>query len=150
MQIRQALPGELGFINRLIQQSKQSWGYSDAQMALWREALTVDQEYLHTREALVVVDEGVIRGFLGVDPTSGEIEHLWIDPPSMGHGYGRALVSRAKDLAREVGLARLQVTTDPNARRFYQRLGFELVARVPSRIRERQLPVMAWTVTAPG
>lgn len=51
----------------------------------------------------------------------------------MGAGVGRALVEDARRVARERGAARIEVVANPEAVRFYQRLGFTGAEPVPTR-----------------
>jgi GNAT superfamily N-acetyltransferase len=47
------------------------------------------------------------------------LEHVWVDPSCHGQGVGRALVEHATNEARGV----IAVVADPNAERFYIKLG---------------------------
>ena len=53
-----------------------------------------------------------------------EIEDLFVDPDWMRRGVGRALVADLIALARRRGVRRVEVTGNPHARAFYERVGF--------------------------
>jgi GNAT superfamily N-acetyltransferase len=53
-----------------------------------------------------------------------EIEDLFVDPDWMRGGVGRALVHDLIVLAQRRGVRRVEVTGNPHARAFYERVGF--------------------------
>jgi GNAT superfamily N-acetyltransferase len=54
----------------------------------------------------------------------GELEDLFVDPDAMLRGAGRALVLDAVAGARARGLTRIDVTANPHALGFYEKVGF--------------------------
>ncbi len=96
---------------------------------------------------LVVADiGGVAVGFVGMKTLSAEvveISHLWVDPDRHGQGVGTLLVEQALRTARRSGARTIRVEADPDAVRFYARMGFVTVGTAPSRsIPQRRLPLM--------
>jgi putative acetyltransferase len=89
-------------------------------------ATQVREQYLPAAVLHVAVDaDDHPMGFMGV--TEGMIDSLFIDPAYHGRGIGRALIEAARTPGRTL-------TVDVNeqnvgARRFYERLGFEVVGR---------------------
>lgn len=88
-------------------------------------------------EVLVAEDAGEVVGCVQVTITHGlsrsgmtraTLEGVRIRKDRRGSGVGEALLRRAMEIARERGAGLVQLTTDtrrPEARRFYERLGFE-------------------------
>ena len=79
------------------------------------------------------------------------LEHVWVDPNSMGQGVGRTLVQQALVLARAVRPARVVAEADPNAAGFYRRLGASQVGAVPAAMPgapDRVLPVFEFNLGA--
>lgn len=71
---------------------------------------------------------------------TGEITHLLVAPSAQGRGIGRALVTAAEDAARCAGLRELVLVTpveEWGARRFYERIGWQVDGEVVSRSGER-------------
>jgi len=69
----------------------------------------------------------VIPGLSRLGMTRGQIEGVRVDKRYRGRRVGEILFRRAIERARETGCGLLQLTTDktrPDARRFYERLGF--------------------------
>jgi ribosomal protein S18 acetylase RimI-like enzyme len=78
--------------------------------------------------SLVLRGDGgrVIGGLLGSTVWDWlQIDTLWVAESDRGRGYGRALVERAEQIARERGCRNARVDTfDFEARGFYERLGY--------------------------
>jgi GNAT superfamily N-acetyltransferase len=77
------------------------------------------------RTRVAVVDDAIV-GFatttVGADCL--ELDDLFVDPESMRHGVGRALVLDATALARDRNVVRIEVTANEQALGFYERVGF--------------------------
>lgn len=69
-----------------------------------------------------------------------ELVALFVDPPMNGHGAGRALLTRALEVAREACVNRLLIEGDPNAESFYRSRGAMPVGHRPSPATGRELP----------
>ncbi len=85
----------------------------------------IEDTYLQESETWVACRAGLPVGFVGlIDTTVGG---LFVDPEIQGSGVGRALLAHALKLKGEL---QLEVYADNrSAHAFYQRLGFEEVAR---------------------
>lgn len=83
-------------------------------------------------------------GFYVLDVTgeTASLEHLWVDPPAMGRGVGRALFRHAAERAAGLGCRVLQIDSDPNAEPFYLAMGAVRVGTVPAPVagQRRELP----------
>jgi GNAT superfamily N-acetyltransferase len=61
-----------------------------------------------------------------------DLSLLWVAEPLRGRGYGRKLLETAEDEARSQGCRGVFLTTFSfQARGFYERLGYEVIAGVP-------------------
>ncbi|MEU0793765.1 GNAT family N-acetyltransferase [Amycolatopsis sp. NPDC005961] len=75
--------------------------------------------------------EGTAVGCGGLrllEPGSGEIKRMYVDPAARGTGVATALLRALEDHARDLGIPRLLLETgtgQPDAMRFYQREGYE-------------------------
>ena len=69
---------------------------------------------------------------------------MWIKPEHMGVGVGRTLLLHAKDRAVNLKVSALELSADPNAEGFYQRMGATRIGEVRSEIegQPRVLPRM--------
>jgi len=88
--------------------------------------------YRRSNVSIVVVDGGDgedLAGFAAVR-RDGYILFLAVDPEYRGHGFGEQLIARvAEDHASVTCHAR---TTNENALRFYEHMGFEVKRRINS------------------
>ncbi|MFO0745798.1 MAG: GNAT family N-acetyltransferase [Myxococcota bacterium] len=82
------------------------------------------------RTRVAVDDAGVILGFATLAPPDAtapdalELEDLFVDPPAMRRGIARRLIDDAIVAARALGMKRIDVTGNAQARAFYEAVGF--------------------------
>ena len=92
-------------------------------------------EYLHLGEVFVARDGDELVGHLQLVPTDDdgvvEIKNMAVVSSHQGTGIGRGLVEHVIEAARQRGSTRMLVATgtaDVGNLRFYQRLGFRMLA----------------------
>ena len=108
--------------------SKAHWGYSDEFMSACREELTYSDAQIDSDnyEFYVCEAEGRIAGFYALElpgSTDAELEALFVEPESIGQGFGRMLMEHAKARAAALGIKQLIIQGDPNAESFYEAAG---------------------------
>jgi GNAT superfamily N-acetyltransferase len=126
-----------------------------AAKAHWRHDLTWVKDWVAAgdfagvavarREAWLVEAEGAIAGWSALQ-LRGDVawlEDLWVDPPYMGRGVGRALFRSAADRAAAAGARRLEWESDLDAVGFYERMGGRRVRDSSVTELGRILPIMA-------
>lgn len=139
-------------LTEIAHAAKRHWGYPEAWIAHWRDALTITPAFIRGHAVFVAAEaEGdPPRGFyaLAIDGADAVLEHLWIEPGWMGRGLGRALLSHAAETARAHGAARLKIDSDPHAEAFYRRMGARRVGEVRADVDDvqRVLPRMEITL----
>jgi ribosomal-protein-alanine N-acetyltransferase len=99
------------------------WRNSTAEMAHYGEA--------HETELWVLEQDGQVGGYAGltVRGDHGHLDRLAVEPDLRRRGNGSALVGRALDRFRELGVRRITLTTQHDnvrAHPIYQRFGFRL------------------------
>jgi GNAT superfamily N-acetyltransferase len=129
LKLRPALPDDLDALDALARRAKAHWGYAAEDLERWANELRLDPATLPHRPTLVAEREGVVAGFMQIDPTREPwvLDALWVDPLQMGRGVGRRLLIRACELAAQAGQADLAIDADPNAAAFYARQGATLI-----------------------
>jgi len=146
MQIRRAKPVEAATLTEIAHAAKRHWGYPENWIEHWKDDLTITPEFISKHEVYVAFSGKEIVGCcaLVVDGAVPELEHMWIRPEHIGSGVGRALFLHVKERAANLGLPALEISSDPNAEGFYQRMGARRIGDVESEVegKPRVLPRM--------
>lgn len=154
MHIRKAQTGESGSLTALSVRSKAHWGYDAAFMNKSAAALAVSEADIAAGHVLVALDAaGQAIGVAAVVPEgeTADLDMMFVDPPAIGWGAGRALFASAVALARSLGAVRMTILADPNAAPFYERMGAHFLRNAPSdAIPGRTLPLYEYDLTAKG
>ena len=149
--IRRAEAGEAQALTALCLRSKAHWGYDAEFMRLCVPSLTVSEGTIAEGRVLVATDEaGRTIGTASVlqDGNDAELGLMFVDPPAIGGGIGRALFDEAIGLARRLGYRRMTILADVNAAPFYERMGARFLHRAPSdAIPGRTLPFYEYDLT---
>lgn len=145
--IRRARPEEAEVLTTIAHAAKRYWNYPEHWIAEWQSALTITDEFIENNELYVAIANHEIAGCCALVMTEGlaEIEHMWIKPEHMGSGVGRALFRHARQRAEERGARVLELSADPNAAGFYERMGAQRIGDVPAGMsgqEDRVLPRM--------
>jgi GNAT superfamily N-acetyltransferase len=73
-----------------------------------------------------------------------ELEHLWVRPSHIGTGIGKELFLDAMERAAKLNVSEVELSADPNAAGFYERMGASQVGEIDSEIdgEPRKIPRM--------
>lgn len=82
---------------------------------------------------LVAVDAAALGGFGTLDLEKSEISSLFTRPEYAGAGVAGSLLQRLEDIARQRGLRALSLESTVNARRFYLKHGYQVLAAAVKR-----------------
>lgn len=116
---------DLARLSEIAFAAKAYWQYPAEWLARWRPQLTISESDLSSGTAVKLTKNGEIRGFylLREDDEKLWLEHLWVEPDGIGHGFGRSLFEHAMTTAGELGHSRVLIESDPNAEGFYAAMG---------------------------
>jgi GNAT superfamily N-acetyltransferase len=142
--IRGAEPSEAEQLTAIAHAAKRHWGYPDGWIEQWKPDLTITPDFIADNEVFVAIVNDAIAGCCALIVTGelAEIEHMWIQPEHMGSGVGRALFEHARDRARELQLPVLELSADPNAEGFYERMGAKRIGDVPASMNGQEARVL--------
>ena len=145
--IRRAKPDEADVLTEIAHAAKRHWGYPENWIREWKSELTITSEFITENEVYVATNGRDIVGCCAIafNASLAELEHMWIRPEHVGSGVGRALFLHVKERAAKLKIAALELSADPNAEGFYERMGATRIGEVRSEIegQPRILPRMA-------
>jgi GNAT superfamily N-acetyltransferase len=109
-------------LSELALRSKAHWPYSAAQLALWRDGLTVSEDSVSQSPTFVALIDAQLAGFYQLvrEGTRWRLDHLWLLPEHVGHGLGRRLLRHACALVASEGGTSIEIDSDPFAEPFYR------------------------------
>lgn len=146
--IRRALSHESELLTQIAHASKRHWNYPEAWIEAWRAHLTIAAEFVSANDVYVLEDEAAVKGFYGLVMRSSIwwLEHLWVLPEAMRQGIGRELFIHAAGVARGRGAIEICIESDPNAEKFYLRMGAQRSGEAVSMIdgKRRSLPQLVF------
>jgi GNAT superfamily N-acetyltransferase len=144
--IRRAQPEEAAALTQIALEAKRYWGYPEHWIKHWESDLTISPEFINENHVYVADVEGELRGFYALCVTKGtaEFEHLWVLPTHIGTGVGKELFLHAMNRASELNVLSIELTADPNAAGFYERMGAKQIGETISEVHGvyRKLPLM--------
>jgi predicted N-acetyltransferase YhbS len=145
IEIRRASSNDAERATELARSAKAHWGYPADWLELWADDLVISAAAIEKHPTFVASIDGEVVGVCQIQEgnVGALLEHVWVDPARHGVGVGRALVEHALGQTRGV----IAVVADPNAERFYLRLGATRVGDVACPMPgapERKLPLLEW------
>lgn len=151
--VRLARAGEAASLTALCVRSKAHWGYDAEFMRLSAAALAIGEADIEQGGVLVAFDAGGrtvgMAQIVMEDEGVADLDALFVDPPAIGGGAGRALFGAAVEVARRRGARRMTILADPNAAAFYERMGARFLRNAPSdAIPGRLLPLYEYDLTS--
>jgi ribosomal protein S18 acetylase RimI-like enzyme len=149
LNIRRAHPGEAEQLSALALRSKAHWNYDPDFLDACRKELTLNAEFIDKSCVYVVEEAGRVAGFYAVrlcaESGGGVLDFLYVEPESIGMGYGKGLWDHAIETARKLGLSSFTLDADPNAEAFYRAMGAERIGERESPVQPgRMLPLMRY------
>jgi N-acetylglutamate synthase-like GNAT family acetyltransferase len=142
--IRPASVEDAGTLTKIALDAKRYWGYPERWIKHWESDLTISADFIRDNHVYVAENDGEIRGFyaLCVTGNKAELEHMWVTPESIGTGIGKELFLDAMERATTLKVREIEISADPNAAGFYERMGASQIGETESSIdgQVRKLP----------
>jgi GNAT superfamily N-acetyltransferase len=144
--IRKASTENSDTLTQIAHDAKRHWGYPEHWIKHWESDLTITPEFIENNQVYVAEVDGEIRGFyaLCVIDDKAELEHMWVQTAYIGTGIGKDLFLDAMERAAKLNVSEVELSADPNAAGFYERMGATRIGDVDSEIdgKPRKLPRM--------
>lgn len=154
MQIVRATPEDADVLTEIAHAAKRHWGYPERWIESWRDTLVIRPEFIAANVAYCAMEGARAVGFylLTSENDGMHLDHLWIAPPAMGRGIGRALFEHALEQTKGLGRRTLKIEADPNAEGFYTRMGARRVGVNETNIDSlrRALPLLLYDLENAG
>jgi GNAT superfamily N-acetyltransferase len=134
--VRWAQSAEIEALEHLQRRAALVWEEYREHILAHPDAVQIPVHQVHDRRVRVATAGGRVLGFsvvLPLVPGAGELDGLFVEPDVMRRGVGRLLVADAVDIARDQGVRWIDVTANPKALGFYEKMGFVAGATVPTR-----------------
>lgn len=153
-----AQPDDADRLTYIAMTAKQHWGYSDSFMQACAQELAVSSNkiknenfsYWTAKLANTIIGFACIcwQSELSNDPTTCELEALFVLPESMGQSIGKNLYDHVLKQVKAENYSTLLIQSDPYAQPFYEKMGADVLSIHPSEsIPGRLLPLMSHIVT---
>ena len=145
MKIEKAFKTDSKDLTALTLRSKGYWNYGKNQIEQWREELTITEKYIENNQVYKLVINTVLIGFYAYkakNKTVVKLNYLFIEPKHIGKGYGKLLMQDFLKRTEDSDFENAILDADPNAEEFYAKLGFRVIGKLNSSIKDRYLPIM--------
>lgn len=142
--IKRSTPEDAATLTKIAFAAKRHWGYPEHWIKHWEADLTISSDFIRDNHVYVAEENGEIYGFYALcqEGDKAELEHLWVTPDHIGTGIGKELFLDAMERAAKLSVSAVEISSDPNAVGFYQRMGATQIGEVDAAMdgQPRKLP----------
>lgn len=145
MNIQKAKPEDHIRLTEITKSSKAFWGYSEEQILAWNNQLTITIDYIINNPVFNLVEENKIIGYYSYiieENNQVKLDNLFILPEYIRKGFGTYLMNDFLQRVRNEKYQKVILDSEPNAERFYQKLGFKKIGESETSIKNRFIPIM--------
>jgi len=145
MKIEKATIQDSKLLTELTIRSKSHWDYSPKQIEAWRSELSVPETYIVEKNVYKLTNNNTIIGyysFYELSQSEVKLENLFVEPESIGKGIGKRLMADLIKRLKNSAYKKIILDADPNAENFYKKLGFTVIGKLETSIKNRYLPIM--------
>ena len=132
-------------LTEITKKSKAYWGYSEEQLLKWNSNLTITTAYINENSVYKLVNKNKIIGYysyLEKENKTIYLDNLFILPEKIGFGLGTFLINDLIAKVKNKGVQSIVLHSDPNAEKFYLKMGFKKIGEFETAIKNRFLPIM--------
>jgi GNAT superfamily N-acetyltransferase len=154
IKISKAKPSDHLILTNISFSAKMHWNYPDHYFDLWKNELTITEEYIKQNIVFKAHLTKTVLGFYSIIENKSDffsndtfiqkgfwLEHIFILPKYHGNGIGRLLINHARTISKDKGISSLMIFVDPYAKGFYDKIGAEYLFDSKSSVPGRLIPV---------
>jgi GNAT superfamily N-acetyltransferase len=154
IKITKAKQSDYLILTQISFSAKRHWNYPAHYIDLWKNELTITEEYIKQNIVYKANYNEKVLGFYSIIENKSDfysndifiqkgfwLEHIFIVPEYHGNGIGRLLINHARTVSNEKGISNLMIFVDPYAKGFYEKIGAEYLFDSKSSIPDRLIPV---------
>ena len=110
----------------------------------WNNNLTISKEYINKNQVFKLLNDNKIIGYYSytIDEKKVKLDNLFILPEHIGKGFGKFLINDFLKRMREEKFKRIILNSEPNAEKFYLKVGFKKIGEFETSIKKRFMPIM--------
>ncbi len=145
MKIEKAIKNDSNDLTELTIRSKSHWNYSKEQIEEWRDDLTVSEIYILEKEVYKLINRDDLIGYYSyfrINDLDVKLENLFIEPEFIRKGFGKMIMNDFLQRIRNAKFERIILDADPNVEKFYEKIGFKVIGKLETSIKNRFLPIM--------
>ncbi len=157
MIIRSATKKDGKILTEISFSSKNHWNYPTEYFEVWKNELTITNEYIKSNNVKIIETDGEAVGYYSVIELENDLkitnftmgkgvwlEHVFIRPEYIGKGYGKRLMQHLIKLSKKHQWKVLKILADPHSTDFYIKLGAKYIKEIPSNIPDRTVSYLEW------
>ena len=145
MEIKKASVNDNEILTKITKKSKAYWGYSEEQISLWDNNLTISKEYIESNSVFTLVNDDKVVGYYSYiikEEKNVILDNLFILPEYIGKGFGKYLMNDFLTRMKNEKFKKITLDSEPNAENFYLKIGFKKVGEFETSIKNRFMPIM--------
>jgi len=145
MTIEKANVEDHEILTEITKKSKAYWGYSAEQILKWDNNLTVSKPYIEENAVFKLVVKNKILGYYSYIKEENDrvkLDNLFVLPEYIGKGFGKYLMNDFLQRMQNQKCKTIILDSEPNAEKFYQKLGFIKIGEFETSIKNRFMPIM--------
>ena len=136
-------------LNRIAIESESYWGYDSDFMNEFKVMYQITEEFIRKNPIFILCENDRIIGFysLSIKEEENTIEYFYIEPQSIGNGYGKKMWNHLANYCKENNIKEFSLVTSPQAKAFYEKMGAVQIDEVESILKKgRKIPKLKCTL----
>lgn len=150
IEFKRVKKGDVEVVNLLQRQSKQYWGYSDDFMSEFMELYKFTTKQLEEMEMYLMQVNNKISGMYGFKINNKkelQLDNFFMHPDYIGQGLGKIMWEQCIKTALNYNKQEFIIEADPNAEKFYVKMGCYKTHNIESLIGAgRLVPILKYDI----